>query len=165
MRSLRPWVRPDRERSLGLLELVVVVLIIAVLIAVAIPMFLATRIRSQDHAALTKIRYALDAEKSYYADLAKYTADTNLLTAELQSPVVFITTAPAQGSNQVKVAVGDLNTPGFSDGVTCLTAVSASGTTFVVKDISKGQNAGTWTRRTPDASCDQTVTGYTRGIG
>jgi type IV pilus assembly protein PilA len=46
----------------------VVVLIIAILIAIAIPTFLGARTRAQDRAAQTSLRNALVAAKSIYTD-------------------------------------------------------------------------------------------------
>jgi type IV pilus assembly protein PilA len=59
----------------------VVVLIIAILIAIAIPTFLGARIRAQDRAAQSNLRNPLTAEKSYYTDAQAYTAVTASLEA------------------------------------------------------------------------------------
>src|SRR5687767_111788 len=55
----------DREEGFTLIELMVVVLIIAILIAIAIPTFLGARKRAQDRQAQSNIRNALLAEKTY----------------------------------------------------------------------------------------------------
>jgi len=50
----------------------VVVLIIAILIAIAIPTFLGARTRAQDRAAQASLRNALVAAKSIYTDKQDY---------------------------------------------------------------------------------------------
>src|SRR5438309_11493433 len=59
----------------------VVVLIIAILIAIAIPTFLGARQRAQDKQAQSNIRNALTTEKTYYVDNQAYTATAANLTA------------------------------------------------------------------------------------
>jgi type IV pilus assembly protein PilA len=51
-----------------LIELMVVVLIIAILIAIAIPTFLGLRQRAQDRAAQSDLRNALTGAKAFYTD-------------------------------------------------------------------------------------------------
>jgi type II secretory pathway pseudopilin PulG len=53
----------------------VVVLIIAILIAIAIPTFLGARSRARDRVAQSNLRNALTAEKTYDVDNQAYTAD------------------------------------------------------------------------------------------
>ena len=50
----------------------VVVLIIAILIAIAIPTFLGARQRAQDRAAQSDLRNGLTAEKTFYTDSQTY---------------------------------------------------------------------------------------------
>ena len=59
----------------------VVVLIIAILIAIAIPQFLGARQRAQDAGAKSDLRNALTAEKTSYTDTQKYTDVTATLLA------------------------------------------------------------------------------------
>src|SRR5438552_5060676 len=79
------------EGGFTLIELMVVVLIIAILIAIAIPTFLGARQRAQDKQAQSNIRNALTTEKTYYVDNQAYTSTAANLrseehTSELQPP-------------------------------------------------------------------------------
>src|SRR5256885_16114226 len=67
--------RRQSEEGFTLIELMVVVLIIAILLAIAIPTFLGARSRAQDRAAQSNLRNALTAEKTYYTDAQAYTTD------------------------------------------------------------------------------------------
>src|SRR5438045_8074687 len=60
--------RRDDEQGFTLIELMVVVLINAILIAIAIPTFLGARARAQDRAAQSDLRNGLTAEKTAYTD-------------------------------------------------------------------------------------------------
>src|SRR5438093_5785176 len=64
------------DRGFTLIELMVVVLIIAILIAIAIPTFLGARKRAQDKQAQSNLRNALTAEKTIYVDNQAYSNDT-----------------------------------------------------------------------------------------
>jgi type IV pilus assembly protein PilA len=78
--------RRDGEEGFTLIELMVVVLVIAILLAIAIPTFLGARKRAQDRAAQSSLRNALTAAKSMYTDNSTYavatSADTGLPTVE-----------------------------------------------------------------------------------
>src|SRR5581483_666826 len=64
-----------------LIELMVVVLIIAILLAIAIPTFLGARTKAQDRAAQSDLRNALTAEKTFYVDGQAYTGSSSALNA------------------------------------------------------------------------------------
>src|SRR2546429_6088761 len=71
--------RENDEGGFTLIELMVVVLIIAILLAIAIPTFLGSREKAQDRAAQSNLRNALAAEKTYYTDGQTYTTDASAL--------------------------------------------------------------------------------------
>ena len=80
--SLRSRHGESDEGGFTLIELMVVVLIIAILLAIAIPTFLGARERAQDRAAQSNVRNAHVVELIVYADNQEFTDDVALLTAE-----------------------------------------------------------------------------------
>ena len=96
--------REDNEEGFTLIELMVVVLIIAILLAIAIPTFLGARNTANARAAQSNLRNALTAEKTIYTDSQAYTATvTTLTTAE--ASLGWTSAAPANTGNAVGVAI------------------------------------------------------------
>ena len=124
----------------------VVVLIIAILIAIAIPQFLGARQRAQDAGAKSDLRNALTAEKTSFTDNQKYTAVTATLAA-IEPSLKWNTAA---GPN---VSVGDVAVAGDAN-VVCIQEVSKSGTTFSIADVASGASAGTYYNK---GACPATV--------
>jgi type IV pilus assembly protein PilA len=148
--------REDEDRGFTLIELMVVVLIIAILIAIAIPTFLGARKRAQDRAVQSNLRNALTAEKTWYTDAQAYTAQTDTTSGlgTIEPSLTFVTSSPTQGSKEVMLQVA--NVTGTDSGIVCLTAVSASGATFGLKDIATGSAAGTYFYKGAP-TCDNTA--------
>lgn len=69
----------SKDDGFTLVELMVVVLIIAILIAIAIPTFLGAQRRSQEAQAKGNVRTGLVTEKAYYSDEEAYTQDSVIL--------------------------------------------------------------------------------------
>lgn len=129
----------DGDRAEGgftLIELMVVVLIIAILIAIAIPTFLGARQRAQNRAAQSNLRNALTAEKTFYTDGEAYTNDTGIMGG-IEPSLSWNAGVGSQGT--VGVYVG-----GANDSIVCVETVSASETSYAIKDIATGAGAGTW---------------------
>jgi type IV pilus assembly protein PilA len=150
----RPRARGRRSGEAGftLIELMVVVLIIAILIAIAIPTFLGARSRAQDRVAQSNLRNALTAEKTYYVDNQAYTADTSVL-AGIEPPLTWTADAAVASTGRVYVATAT-STGGVTDDTVILGAKSASGTCFYLRDqATKGTSTAPGLSYARDTAC------------
>jgi type IV pilus assembly protein PilA len=123
--------RGEEEQGFTLIELMVVVLIIAILLAIAIPTFLGAKGKSQDRAAQSNLRNALTAEKTFYTDNQFYTASATPLA--VIEPALQFTTGTPTAAGSVGVAVTSVNGTGTNDNVV-LQAKSAGGNCFTIMD-------------------------------
>jgi type IV pilus assembly protein PilA len=147
--------RRENEEGFTLIELMVVVLIIAILLAIAIPTFLGARSRAQDRAAQSNLRNALTAEKTFYTDNQTYT-DNAAVPAALTAIEPSLTyqagyAVAASTKGDVFVTVGDV--VAGDKQVVCLTVKSASGSLFAIDDISTGADAGTYYFKAAQTAC------------
>jgi len=68
------------EKGFTLIELMIVIAIIGILAAIAIPQFSAYRTRSYNSAANADLRNACTAQEAYYVDNSTYTSTVGNLT-------------------------------------------------------------------------------------
>ena len=111
-----------------LIELMVVVLIIAILIAIAIPTFLGLRERAQNRAAQSDLRNALTAAKTFYTDNETYSGFDGVNDGEgIEPSLTWNDGATVKGQVSVHTVAAD------TDDV-LLTGRSASDDYFCIAD-------------------------------
>jgi type IV pilus assembly protein PilA len=137
---LRKRLADRTDEGFTLIELMVVVLIIAILLAIAIPTFLGARTKAQDRAAQSDARNALTAAKTYYVDLQHYDNSTVSAFTGIEPSLKMVASFSATYTpHEVQVLTGDVQTG--DKNVICITAKSASGKFFEVKDIATADTA------------------------
>ena len=119
------------DEGFTLIELMVVVGIIAILLAIAIPTFLASRGKAQDRSAQSSMRNALSAAKSIYTDKQTYNGITQTQLADGEKSLTFT----ADGT----VASGNPTTVSWSASATgfylAVKSEASSGTCFYARDL------------------------------
>jgi type IV pilus assembly protein PilA len=136
--------------------MMVVVLIIAILIAVALPTFLSARQRAQDRQAQATLRNALTAEKTYYADALTFTASAGEISS-VQGYLIWVNAAPAD-ARLSQVAVG---TAGSGNTVRVwMESLSGSNDDFCISEVA---NQGTFYKASAGCFADPTLSPLTSG--
>ena len=104
MTQIRSRPSLDDERGFTLIELMVVVLIIGILIAIALPTFLGARKRAADRGAQSDLRTGLAAALTYYAEYADWTQFDDVEAESAESSLDWID-GGAPGPNQVSIQI------------------------------------------------------------
>jgi type IV pilus assembly protein PilA len=130
---------PD-DRGFTLIELMVVVLIIAILLAIAIPTFLGARRNANERATQSRVRNAHTAQMIVYSDNQRFSDDPTLLSG-VDPSLEYIAASPpsslASNGNQVYVEVGQTALP---NDTVIVGAKSADGTCFFMRTIGDTNN-------------------------
>lgn len=122
-----------REEGFTLIELMVVVLIIGILVAIALPTFLGARTRSQDRAAQANLRTALVAAEAFYMVNETYTGLNAPGAPERQETSihwVYPTSAAQMGKVTINLASGNylvMSSKSESDSAFCIADTMAGG--------------------------------------
>jgi type IV pilus assembly protein PilA len=125
----------DRSDDHGftLIELMVVVLIIAILLAIAIPTFLGARERANDRAAQSNLRNANTDALIFYTDHQVFTADPATFDS-IDSSLDYTNTLAEVASNNIYVEVPAGGTYSAYDTV-YLAAKSTNGPCFWIRTV------------------------------
>jgi type IV pilus assembly protein PilA len=145
--------REENESGFTLIELMVVVLIIAILIAIAIPTFLGARTRAQDRQAQSNLRNAFAAEKVVYTDDQVYTENAATLSG-IEPSLTYLADGAMTATSPKSIYVD------VTGATLTIGAKSKSGKCFYMQDTA---NAPTQFAESSTSPCPapSTATGFT----
>jgi type IV pilus assembly protein PilA len=133
--ALRKRFDKDSEEGFTLIELMVVVLIIGILLAIAIPTFLGARNRANNRSAQSNLRNGLTAEKTLFTDNQTYqdTASASDIAAlsAVEPSLNWVAASTSQVTGSVSATIPVSGNPGV-----ILATKSATGECFYIGDVS-----------------------------
>jgi type IV pilus assembly protein PilA len=152
--ALQALRKRDREDGFTLIELMVVVMIIAILVAIAIPSFFSARKRAQDASPKSSLQVSLTNAQAIYTDTQAYPATADLvaaLIAEEPNVAYVISSVVSAGPKSVSVLVaGDVVT---------LVAESDSGKCFWLRNNATPGTATSGTFKAEGVAASSTCSG------
>jgi prepilin-type N-terminal cleavage/methylation domain-containing protein len=122
------------ERGFTIPELLVVLTIMAILAAIAVPTFAGSKRNGQDGLAQTSLRTGLSAERTHYVDYQRYTSDAAVLR-QIESQLDFATTDAKENGVMAAVGGAAAGSPTLTEQAVVLVSTSESGAQFCLMNI------------------------------
>ena len=143
--------RENGEGGFTLIELMVVVLIIAILLAIAIPTFLGAQNKAKDRAAQSGLRNTLTNAKTIYSDTQTYaSADVATLNSLEKGVTAVLTGTASSGPKFISVA-GTVST------FTAAAKSAAGECFFIYDDLATGGTGVMFAKTAASTTCSATA--------
>jgi type IV pilus assembly protein PilA len=124
--------RTTSQTGFSLIELLVVVLILVILAAIAIPVYFSQREKALDSAAKTIVRNAMVAAESAYVETHDFSAIAGSDLAEIETSIAFVDGANAAIAPTADAGASKVNWCGTGAETYEIGSLSRSGKTFGV---------------------------------
>jgi type IV pilus assembly protein PilA len=135
-------VADTRERGFTLIELMVVVMVIAILIAIAVPTFLGARQAANDRATQGNVRNAFSAARIFYNERFAYSTVPAEMVA-IEPSLNWTTTPLDSAASERSIYMVTFDTPATAQTVV-VAGRTNQGRCFYLKDVMGGAQAGTF---------------------
>jgi type IV pilus assembly protein PilA len=130
----------ERDQGFTLIELMVVVMIIAVLLAIAIPTFLGSKNKAEDRSAQSSLRNTVTAARTIYTDGSDYSKATDAALKAAEPSLAFVAAGTASADPKTVSVNGATSTGSTPATVFYAAAKSKGGSCYYIRD---DVNAGT----------------------
>ena len=127
--------RLSQEEGFTLIELLIVIVIIGILLAIAVPSYLGFKDRANKRAAQSDLREAVPSAEAYYSDMNTYAGLTKAKLLSIDSGLaskVTVNGTPNSTSYCLQASVGGQNWSVKGPGATWYKSLSCSGSAVSV---------------------------------